>query len=98
MKVLALAVAAVALSGCAYPTSSISQGAETSHFRLAGPLGAMISVDGRPRGSVEDVKKPLIVDVDAARHVVEVTVGGRVTLHREYEIGAGSTVEIRVEN
>ena len=97
MRTLAIAIALGALGGCAYPTSSISQGSEPGHLRFVGPVGAGIRVDGRDRGVIA-AKGPTMVDVDQARHVVEEVADGRVILHREYEIGAGSTVEIRGGN
>lgn len=97
MKIAATSLAALSLGGCAYPVSSISQGVEAGHLRFVGPAGLAIRVDGEDRGALPDTR-PLIVDVSPGRHLVEEISSGRVVLHREYEIGAGSTVEVKGEN
>jgi hypothetical protein len=90
----ALAAAAAVLAGCEYPQSSIEQGAQSGHLRFAGPVGADVRVDGQARGTVPP-KDGLTVDVAPGRHVVEQAAGGQVILHREYEVGAGSTIDIK---
>jgi hypothetical protein len=91
----ALAVAGGAvLMGCAYPQSSIEQGVQLGHLRFVGPAGSDVRVDGQGRGTVP-VQDGLVIDVAPGRHVVEQAAGGRVILHREYEVGAGSTINIR---
>ncbi|HTK35552.1 MAG TPA: hypothetical protein VL358_09735 [Caulobacteraceae bacterium] len=97
MKIAAISLAALSLAGCAYPVSSIGQGAEAGHLRFVGPAGLAVRVDGQDRGALADTRS-LIVDVSPGRHLVEEISSGRVVLHREYEIGTGSTVEIKGEN
>lgn len=97
MKALVIVVAVCGLGGCAYPTSSISQGAELGHLIFTGPVGAGVRVDGRDRGVIS-ASGPMLVAVDPAKHLVEEIADGRVILHRDYDIGAGSTVEIRGDN
>jgi hypothetical protein len=94
MKVLIAPIAALLLAGCAYPVSSIGQGADPGHLRFAGPAGLSIRVDGQDRGALQDAK-PIVVDVAPGRHTVEEVSAGRVVLHREYEVGAGSTIDVR---
>lgn len=93
----ALALAALALAGCAYPVSSISQGSEPGHLRFAGPAGLSIRVDGQDRGGLQDAK-PIVVDVAPGRHLVEEMSQGRAVLRREYEVGVGSTVDVKGDN
>jgi len=81
------------LTGCAYPTSSISQGAEAGHLRFSAPVGATIRIDGQARGAIA-ADHPVIVDVTPGKHRVEEIMGDRPLFDRNYEIGAGSTVEI----
>ena len=97
MKIIAVAVAACTLAGCAYPSSSISQGSDLGHLSFVRPVGAGVRIDGQDRGVIA-APQPMIIDVTAGRHVVEETSGGQVVFYREYEVGAGSTVEIRSEN
>jgi len=97
MKIAAVSLAALTLAGCAYPASSISQGAEAGHLRFVGPAGLAVRVDGQDRGALPGAQ-PLVIDVNPGRHLVEEVSSGKVVLHREYEVGAGSTVEIKGEN
>ncbi len=95
MKTLATLFAAGLLVGCAYPQSSIEQGAPTGHLRFVGPPGGVIRIDGADHGAIGD--HPVVVDVAPGRHVVSEIIGGK-TIDRDYEVGAGSTVEIGGEN
>ena len=98
MKYLTLCIAALALCGCAYPTSSIEQGSEPGHLRFSdSPIGAQISVDGQSRGVRADAQ-PLVLDVAPGKHSVEEVANGQVLFHRDYDVGAGSTLEIRTAN
>ena len=95
MKRVFLFAAAISLSGCAYPTSSVEQGAVQSRLIFsAAPVGTSISVDGRERG-LQTRAKPLVVDVDPGKHMVEESISGQVVFRAEYYVGAGSTVEVR---
>jgi hypothetical protein len=97
MRAFILAALALILAGCTYPTSSIEQGAEAGHLKFAdGPIGTSLLIDGRERGVRSD-GKPVILDVAPGKHVVQEVVGGRVLLHREYDVGAGSTVEVGID-
>ena len=94
MKTSILILAALSLCGCAYPTSSIEQGSEPGHLRFVdAPIGASISIDGQARG-VTNAKGPTVIDVRPGKHMVEEMVGGRIVFQRDYEVGAGSTIEI----
>jgi len=98
MKILISCVTALALCGCAYPTSSIEQGSELGHLRFVdGAIGAEVIIDGRARGARKDVH-PIVYDVAPGKHVIEEVANGQVLLHREYDVGAGSTLDIRIEN
>ncbi len=95
MKRLFIAINLIGLAGCAYPTKSIDQGANQGHFRISdAPLGTSIMIDGRDAG-VRTAAKFDLISVDAGRHRLEETIGGRVLLNAEYMIDAGSTVEVR---
>jgi hypothetical protein len=84
---------AASLAGCAYPASSIGQGAEAGHLRFTGQPGAEIRVDGQARGVIV-ADRPTVVDVQPGKHRVEELMGGRSLLDRNYEIGAGSSLDI----
>ncbi len=90
-----LIVPLLALTGCAnYPASTIEQQTPAAHLRIArAPLGAAVTVDGRPAGYRSDKKFDLI-EISPGRHIVQVSDGGRVLSSKEYFIGVGSTVEI----
>jgi hypothetical protein len=92
-KVTIAALLTAGLAGCAYPTSTITQGADTGRLKFTGPPGAGIRIDGRDRGIVSK-DSPLIVDVPAGRHRIEEIIEGRSILDRNYEVGAGSTLDI----
>jgi len=95
MKTFLIAGMALALAGCAYPTSSIQQGQALGHVRMVdAPVGTQLVVDGRVRGT-RSAEKADVFDVEPGRHVIEQTLGGRVLLRKEYLIGAGSVIEIR---
>ena len=94
MKKAFLALIALSLSGCAYPNSAIEQGLQTGHLRFtSAPAGALISIDGQDRSAVS-AKGPTLIDVPPGKHNVVETVDGRVVLHRDYEVGAGATIEL----
>jgi hypothetical protein len=98
MKLLVLCMAAMALCGCAYPTSSVVQGAEAGHLRFAdSPIGAQITIDGRAVGARTD-DRPVVYDVPPGRHVIQAGSGGNLLFQREYDVGAGSTLDIRTAN
>lgn len=97
MKIVIPPLAALALCGCAYPASTIGQGSEPGHLRFEGPAGLSIRVDGADRGALP-AAKPVVIDVAPGRHVVEEISGSRVVLRRDYEVGAGSTVNVRGDN
>lgn len=92
-KVTIAVVLAAGLAGCAYPTSTITQGTDMGHLKFTGPPGAGVRIDGRDRGVVSK-DGPLVVDVPAGRHRVEEIIEGRSILDRNYEVGAGSTLDI----
>lgn len=92
-RLLMAVVLAGGLAGCAYPASSINQGTEAGHLRFASPLGATIRIDGEVRGVITK-DHPVTVDVQPGRRRVEEIVGGRSVLDRNYEVGAGSTLDI----
>ncbi len=97
MRSLVLGASALILAGCAYPTSSIEQGTEAGHLKFTdGPIGASIVIDGHERG-VRSNSKPITLDVAPGKHVVQELVDGRVLFHREYDVGAGSTLEIGID-
>ena len=96
--ILASALAtAMALSACAYPTSSIEQGTPSGHLRfIGGEAGGQLSLDGRVIG-VRTAAKADVFDIPPGRHTVEAIKNGAVVLHKDYLVGAGSTIEIRAE-
>lgn len=99
MKFLQFALTALILTlgGCAYPTSSIEQGAAQSNLRLINaPIGAQVLVDGRKVGERTKTRADDF-PVSAGHHLVEIMVGESVNSKREYFVGAGSIVEIGVE-
>ena len=98
MKLILLCAAALTLCGCAYPTSSIEQGVELCHLRfIDSPIGAQIIVDGRLVGVRTD-DHPVLADVAPGKHVIDEVSNGQALVHREYDVGAGSTLEIRTAN
>jgi len=98
MKFLVICAATLALYGCTYPASSIEQGSESGHLRFSdSPIGAQISVDGQPHGARTDAQ-PLVFDVAPGKHSIEEIENGQVLFQRDYEVGAGSTLEIRTAN
>jgi hypothetical protein len=98
MKALTIGIVALALCSCTYPTSSIDQGSEPGHLRFSdSPIGAQVSIDGQFRGARTDAA-PLMFDVPPGKHTIEEVANGQVLFHREYDVGAGSTLEIRTVN
>jgi hypothetical protein len=96
-RLLLSAAAALTLCGCEYPASSIQQGTEAGHLKFAdAPIGASVVVDGQQRGVRSDAAHPVMLDVAPGKHVVEEVYGGRVLFHREYFVGAGTTLEIGI--
>ena len=94
MKTSILILAALSLCGCAYPTSSIEQGSEPGHLRFVdAPVGALISIDGQLSGGI-NTKGPTLIAVRPGKHTVEEVVDGRIVFRREYEVDAGSKIEI----
>lgn len=95
MKYLMFAMVTLALAGCAYPTSSIEQGADRGQLSFVDlPVGAAISVDGQQRG-VQSSTSAIVVSVEAGKHAVEEAIDGHVSYHADYYVGAGSVVEVR---
>lgn len=98
MKSPLLCIAALVLSGCAYPTSSIEQGSEQGHLSFSDiPVGAQISIDGRLIATRTD-SRALVFNVPSGKHVVEEISSGQILFHREYDVGAGSTLDVRTQN
>jgi hypothetical protein len=93
IRVLIAALIAGGTAGCAYPASSINQGTEAGHLKFAGPAGATIRIDGVVHGALAK-DHPVVVDVPPGRHRVEEIIGDRSILDRNYEVGAGSTLDI----
>ena len=93
MKCLIWLFAASALCACSYPTSSIEQGAEAAHLRFFGAAGTTVLIDHQDRGVI-DRSGSLTIDVEPGKHLAEEAVDGRVVLHRDYEVSAGSNIEI----
>ncbi len=91
--ILAVLLAGASLCGCAYPASSISQGAEDGHLRFQGPAGARIRIDSQDRGVIAD-GRATVIDVSPGRHRVEESAGGHKIVDQPYEVGAGSTLDI----
>jgi hypothetical protein len=92
---LGAALTVLALSGCAYPTSSIEQDTPPGHLKIVdAPPGARLVVDGRVIGERTGAKADTYA-VSTGPHTIEETMDGRVILHREYMVGAGSTIEIK---
>ena len=98
MKTITASLIALLLAGCAYPVSSIGQGTDPGHLRFAGPVGLSVRIDGQERGAVQKNAEPIVIDVVPGRHVAEEIFGGKVVLHREYEVGAGSTIDVKGDN
>jgi hypothetical protein len=94
---MALALAACALEGCAYPSSSINQGAEQGHLRFVGSGEVNIAIDGKDRGPIM-LSPPTVIDVSPGKHLVSASRGSQMLFKREYEVGASSTIDIRGEN
>ena len=99
MKMVFIITATLLVGACAYPTSSIEQGTEAGHLHFVGAApGASILVDGQNRGVI-GASGSSTVDVQPGRHEVgEASGGGAVIFHREYDVGAGATVEIGAGN
>jgi hypothetical protein len=94
-KTMSICAALLALAGCAYPTSTVEQGAERGHLRFTdAPVGAQVRVDGQARGARTGADV-LVVDVEPGKHLIEETSDGRILVHADFEVGAGSTVEVR---
>lgn len=86
------------LCGCAYPTSSIVQGADSSGiFVVSAPLAAHLFVDGRDVGEAAsfDGKKSFFA-VDPGQHRVAVQGSGGSLYDRTVYVGVGSRVSIKV--
>jgi hypothetical protein len=94
---IALAFAACGIEGCAYPTSSIDQGAEQGHLRFIGSGEVNIAIDGTDRGLIM-LSPPTIIDVAPGKHAISASHGSQVLFKRDYEVGSGSTIDIRGEN
>lgn len=95
MRKLIVCLVSLASAGCAYPTSSIEQGAARGHLRFPDvPTSAQVIVDGRSYGAPKN-PDAMIVDVEAGKHVVDVVSGAQTLVHAEYEVDAGSTVEVK---
>ncbi len=93
-RLLIAAGLAAGLAGCGSdPVSHIGQGAEAGHLWFVGPPGAAVLVDGQPHGLI-DPKHPTVIDVGPGKHHVEEILGGRSVLDRNYEVGAGSSLNI----
>ena len=98
MKCSIVCIATLALCGCTYPASSINQGSEPGHLRFSdSPIGAQILIDGQERAMRTNAQPPTL-DVSPGKHSIEEIANGQVLFHRDYEVGAGSTLEVRTQN
>lgn len=95
--VVALVVGSVTLAGCAYPVSSVVQGAPASaiYFPNAEP-GTLIYVDGASAGEAigYDGKKAVLV-VSTGMHHVVLRRGEINTYDGSVFVGSGSRISIR---
>jgi hypothetical protein len=57
-------------------------------FVVTGPTGAQVSVDGRALGAIE-ADKPMMLQLAAGAHVVEVTADGYKPMKRDVQVTAG---------
>lgn len=99
MKRLSVLALAALLAGCAYPVSTIQQGAEQSAlFVPNAPVGAMVEVDGRILGPAiaADGKKAAILPVSAGKHRVVVKGANGSLFDKEIYVGAGSKVAVEL--
>lgn len=98
MRILAPIALALALAGCAYPVSTVEQGAAASglYVRFA-PAGATLEVDGAPAGQVVvfDGKKA-VYPVAPGKHRVVVRGAGGVVFDKDIYVGAGSKVAVEI--
>jgi hypothetical protein len=99
MKRLLLAAIATLVAGCAYPVSTVQQGAEQSAlFVPNAPAGAVVEVDGMSLGAAiaADGKKPAILPVTAGKHRVVVRGVGGPLFDKDIYVGAGSKVAVEL--
>ncbi|MAN73641.1 hypothetical protein [Henriciella sp.] len=105
MKKLFSAVAApfilanLAVSSCAYPTETVTQGGSEASISFQGfPEGAQVVVDGQPAGNVGQYDgRAQKLAVPTGTHRVEVIQAGRVMLDRKVYVGRNSTLTISPE-
>lgn len=97
-RALAVALAAGAISGCAYPVSTVEQGGASSAIYFKGaPAGAEAFIDGASSGdaSVYDGRKAVLAVTSGTRRVV--VKSGPVTIFdKVVYIGQGQRVAIKV--
>lgn len=88
--------AALFVSACAYPTSSVVQGGTSSAiFFEAFPPGATVTVDGQYVGTVSDFDgADQTLEVAAGTHVVRVTDGAVVLHDKKVYVGRDSALKI----
>ena len=94
-----IVLANLAVSGCAYPTETVTQGGSEASISFEGfPSGAQIVVDGQAAGSVDQYDgRAQKLAVPTGTHKVEVMQSGRVLLDRKIYVGRNSTLTISPE-
>jgi hypothetical protein len=87
---------AAGLTACAYPNSTIEQGAENGLFTFpAAPGDAHVILDGQDAGPVGAFQGANALAVKPGTHRVILSRGGDTLLDKKYYVGAGAKVVVQ---
>ena len=98
MKTIACALfLTILLGACAYPSTTIRQGAATELYVPHAPADAVLLVDGKSAGPAAyyDGKKRSY-PVEPGTHIVLITGSGGTLLQKSIYVGAGSKLALEV--
>jgi hypothetical protein len=93
-----IALGALAMSACVYPTSTTTQGGFSSALSFSDlPPNATVLVDGAEVGRASDYSGGKVLAVSPGTHKVTARVSGSTIVDREYYVGRDSTVKVQAQ-
>jgi hypothetical protein len=100
MRFLCVATLAVALAGCALPTTNVVSGSTRPSLRLTGaPEGSELLLDGQRIGAARQYDGVNgVLSIEEGPHFVEIRQGGALVLKKRIFAASGEAVAIDISN